>query len=139
MAALLQTSYSQAEILLEKPQGLSSFSEEYDRLVEAATDAIEAYGETVDGKWYVNDRSINAGYSDYCDNTERIAAVGDVFPLIFFVVAALVSLTTMTRMVEEQRIEMGTFKALGYTTCLLYTSESYLNSGIRRRDRIIGP
>ena len=52
-------------------------------------------------------------------------AIGQVFPVIFFLVAALISLTSMTRMVEEQRIEVGTMKALGYdrfTTCLLYTS-----------------
>ena len=116
IAALLQTTYTQAEVVLKKPEGISSFSQEYDDLVAEASDAIEAYGETVDGSWYVDDRSANAGYSDYRDNTERIAAVGDVFPLIFFIVAALVSLTTMTRMVEEQRIEMGTLKALGYTT-----------------------
>ena len=116
IAALLQTTYTQAEVVLKKPEGLSSFSQEYDDLVAEASDAIEAYGETVDGSWYVDDRSANAGYSDYRDNTERIAAVGDVFPLIFFIVAALVSLTTMTRMVEEQRIEMGTLKALGYNT-----------------------
>lgn len=116
IAALLQTTYTQAEVVLKKPEGISSFSQEYDDLVAEASDAIEAYGETVDGSWYVDDRSANAGYSDYRDNTERIAAVGDVFPLIFFIVAALVSLTTMTRMVEEQRIEMGTLKALGYNT-----------------------
>ena len=116
IAALLQTTYTQAEVVFKKPEGISSFSQEYDDLVAEASDAIEAYGETVDGSWYVDDRSANAGYSDYRDNTERIAAVGDVFPLIFFIVAALVSLTTMTRMVEEQRIEMGTLKALGYST-----------------------
>ena len=136
IAALLQTTYTQAEIVIKKPAGLSSFSEEYDALVAAATDAIEAYGETTDGSWYVNDRSSNAGYSDYRDNTERIAAVGDVFPIIFFIVAALVSLTTMTRMVEEQRIEMGTFKALGYSArtiagkYILYAGAACLSGGI---------
>ena len=78
------------------------------------TDRIEDYASTQSGTWYIQDRSGNPGYSDYSENTDRIAAVGDVFPLIFFIVAALVCLTTMTRMVEEQRIEMGTMKALGY-------------------------
>lgn len=136
IAALLQTTYTQAEVVLKKPEGLSSFSQAYDDLVAEASDAIEAYGETVDGSWYVDDRSANAGYSDYRDNTERIAAVGDVFPLIFFIVAALVSLTTMTRMVEEQRIEMGTLKALGYSTftiaCkyMLYAGAACVSGGI---------
>lgn len=136
MAALLQATYTQAEVVIKKPGALSSFSEEYDALVAGATDAIESYGETVEGSWYVNDRTANAGYSDYRDNTERIAAVGDVFPLIFFIVAALVSLTTMTRMVEEQRVEMGTFKALGYGTgsiagkYMLYAGTACVTGGV---------
>ncbi|MDK6729406.1 FtsX-like permease family protein, partial [Aerococcus urinae] len=55
-----------------------------------------------------------SGYSEYEDNADRIAAIARVFPLIFFLVAALVSFTTMTRMVDEQRIQLGTLKALGY-------------------------
>ena len=50
---------------------------------------------------------------DYGDNAERIRNIGEVFPVIFFLVAALISLTTMTRMVEEQRTQIGTMKALG--------------------------
>ena len=53
-------------------------------------------------------------YSDYGDNADRIRNIGQVFPVIFILVAALVSLTTMTRMVEEQRTQIGTLKALGY-------------------------
>lgn len=64
--------------------------------------------------WYVNDREDDTEYSGYADNAERMGAIGKVFPLIFFLVAALVSLTTMTRMVEEQRMQIGTLKALGY-------------------------
>ena len=52
-------------------------------------------------------------YSDYGDNADRIKSIGEVFPVIFFLVAALISLTTMTRMVEEQRTQIGTMKALG--------------------------
>ena len=52
---------------------------------------------------------------EYEQNAERIGAIGKIFPLIFFLVAALVSLTTMTRMVESQRTEIGTLKALGYS------------------------
>lgn len=65
--------------------------------------------------WYVNDREDDTEYSGYSDNAERMGAIGKVFPLIFFLVAALVSLTTMTRMVEEQRMQIGTLKALGYS------------------------
>ncbi|MDI3310141.1 MAG: FtsX-like permease family protein [Thermoanaerobacterium sp.] len=64
--------------------------------------------------WYVLDRKSNIGYVEYGDEADRIKALGNVFPTIFFLVAALVSLTSMTRMVEEQRTQMGILKALGY-------------------------
>lgn len=65
--------------------------------------------------WYVLGRSANIGYETYRQDSNRINNIGKAFPLIFFLVAALVSLTTMTRMVQEKRIEIGTFKALGYS------------------------
>ena len=65
--------------------------------------------------WYVFDRSSIPEYTGYGDNAARIAALSIVFPSIFFLVAALISLTTMTRMVEEQRVQIGTLKALGYS------------------------
>lgn len=112
--SLLNTYYTRADIVISGKEGLSAYSDEYEALVNEVTDRIDDYASTQSGTWYVQDRSGNPGYSDYSENTDRIAAVGDVFPLIFFIVAALVCLTTMTRMVEEQRIEMGTMKALGY-------------------------
>lgn len=112
--SLLNTYYTRADIVIADKEGLSAYSDEYKTLVGDVMDRIEDYASTQSGTWYVQDRSGNPGYSDYSENTDRIAAVGDVFPLIFFIVAALVCLTTMTRMVEEQRIEMGTMKALGY-------------------------
>ena len=63
--------------------------------------------------WYIYDRSHLPEYSGYGDNADRMKAIGEVFPLIFFLVAALISLTTMTRMVEEERTLIGTLKALG--------------------------
>lgn len=59
-------------------------------------------------------RTENPGYSEFEDNAQRISSLASVFPWIFFLIAALVTLTTMTRMVEEKRNELGTFKALGY-------------------------
>lgn len=66
-------------------------------------------------KWYVLDRGSIEAYVEFEQNAERIGAIGKVFPVIFYLVAALISLTTMTRMVEEERIEIGTLKALGYS------------------------
>ncbi|MCQ4924272.1 FtsX-like permease family protein [Tissierella carlieri] len=66
------------------------------------------------GKWYVLDRKSHYSYVDYGGAADRIDAISKVFPVFFALVAALVCLTTMTRMVDEQRINIGTLKALGY-------------------------
>lgn len=76
-------------------------------------------------EWFVTDRNDLPEYSDYGDNAERIRSIGEVFPVIFFLVAALISLTTMTRMVEEQRTQIGTMKALGYGKFAI--ASKYLN------------
>ena len=65
-------------------------------------------------EWYVLDRNSNLSYARYKVDVDKVAAIATVFPIFFFLVAALVSLTTMTRMVEEERLQIGTLKALGY-------------------------
>ena len=65
-------------------------------------------------EWYILTREENQGYVEYLQDADRIANIGKVFPIVFFVVAALISLTSMNRMVEERRGEIGTLKALGY-------------------------
>ena len=76
---------------------------------QAALDDIEL------PEWYVLDREYIQTCVEYAQDAERIGAIGQVFPVIFFLVAALVCLTTMTRMVEEERTQIGTLKALGYS------------------------
>ena len=76
-------------------------------------------------EWIITDRNSLPEYSDYGDNADRIKNIGEVFPVIFFLVAALISLTTMTRMVEEQRTQIGTMKALGYSKFNI--ASKYLN------------
>ena len=66
-------------------------------------------------QWYIMDRTSISSYAAYKADADSIRAIGTVFPVIFFLVAALVSLTTMTRMVEEERTQIGTLKALGYS------------------------
>jgi len=68
-----------------------------------------------DCEWYILSRSTNAGYMSYSMDADRMGNLASVFPLIFFLVAALVCLTTMTRMVEEQRVTIGGLKALGFS------------------------
>ena len=66
-------------------------------------------------EWYVLNRNYLSEYSSYQSDAERIGNIGKVFPIIFFIVAAMVCLTTMTRMVDEERTQIGTYKALGYS------------------------
>ena len=88
-----------------------------DKIAEARQKIEDAQKEVDDietPEWIVTDRNDLPEYSDFGDNAERLKNIGKVFPMIFFLVAALISLTTMTRMVEEQRTQIGTMKALGY-------------------------
>ena len=78
-------------------------------------DAEEELAKLEVPEWYVLDRGSIQHYVEYGLDAERIGALGKVFPVIFFMVAALVALTTMTRMVEEGRLQIGTMKALGYS------------------------
>ena len=64
--------------------------------------------------WYILDRNSNYGYAEYIQDTDRVANLAKAFPIVFFLVAALISLTSMSRMIEEQRVQIGTLKALGY-------------------------
>ena len=64
--------------------------------------------------WYILDREFNSGYVSFIQDSESIENIGKVFPAVFFIVATLISLTSMTRMVEEERTQIGTLKALGY-------------------------
>ncbi|WP_270739902.1 FtsX-like permease family protein [Massilioclostridium coli] len=69
----------------------------------------------VEPEWYVLDRHTNVGFASFEGDADRFDSLSKVFPIIFFLVAALVALTTMTRMVEEERVVIGTYKALGYS------------------------
>ena len=78
-------------------------------------DAREKVNDIKNAKWYILDRMGNIGYNSYSTDIENIEKLGKVFPVAFFIIATLISLTSMTRMVEEERIQIGTLKALGYT------------------------
>ena len=77
-------------------------------------DAEKEIEDIKQAEWTISDRSDVLEYTGYGENADRIRNIGKVFPVIFFLVAALISLTTMTRMVEEERTQIGTLKALGY-------------------------
>lgn len=78
-------------------------------------DANEVREELESPRWYLTDRSAIKTYVEYDNDAERISKIGIVFPVIFFLVATFVSLTTMTRMISEQRTLIGTYKGLGYS------------------------
>lgn len=78
-------------------------------------DAEAKLNDIEEGEWYVWDRGRNVSFASFDSNSTKLAALAKVFPVFFFLVAALVVSTTMTRMVEEERLQIGTMKALGYT------------------------
>ena len=78
-------------------------------------DAEEQVSQIKSGEWYVLDRSSTVSFVTFEQYADRMDAIARVFPVFFFLVAALVATTTMTRMVDENRLQMGTLKALGYS------------------------
>ncbi len=106
---------------LEYNDGLEEFEEAKaeadDKIFDAKEDIAEAEKEISGLKrpeWYIFTREDNPGHTSYEGDSQIIDKVGRVFPIFFFLVAMLVCLTTMTRMVEEERTQVGTMKALGY-------------------------
>lgn len=117
--------YTEIYVRVKDADKLDTFSDEYEDKIKKVKSDIENIAKErteseyeklkVKPEWYVLDRNQNTGYASYSQDSERIANIGKVFPVVFFVIAALISLTSMTRMVEEQRVQIGTLKALGYT------------------------
>jgi len=138
-----QLADAQEQLNQEKAKGEAELAKALEKLTTGQTDyetalaefekeSTDAEKEIADGKaelaeakkdiealelpeYYVLDRSTNPGYGEFSDNADRISAIAQVFPVFFFLIAALVCLTTMTRMVEEERLQIGTLKALGYS------------------------
>ncbi|MBU3087551.1 ABC transporter permease [Clostridium gasigenes] len=104
--------YKEVLITIKDAKKLNSFNKKYEDFILPSKNSLEDIGES---KWYVLDRNSNYSFVDYDGSADRVSAIAQVFPLFFFLVAALVCLTTMTRMVDEQRINIGTLKALGYS------------------------
>ena len=111
--------------IVENVQKLRDGEIEYeDGKAEADRELADARAEIEDGQrelddieqpeWYIWDRSSNVSYASFAANVDKLTAITTIFPLFFFLVAALVVSTTMTRMVEEERLQIGTLKALGY-------------------------
>ncbi len=137
-------------------EGLEKLPEAYEELTEGEEEYAEGYQEYLDGKleaeekiadaeeeladarrkvadiesgeWFILSRAYNPGYPGFGQDADRMASLASIFPIIFFLVAALVCLTTMTRMVEEHRTQIGLMKALGYGSWAI--SRKYLSYGL---------
>ena len=138
-----QEYYNNIYLTVKNAKEITTSENEYEELVENTINKIEeiqtdreeqrfndVYGEYIQSlelqnipvdreslpssTWYIFDRTNNQAYSDFIDATEGVSKIGDVFPVIFYIIAILISLISMMRMVEEDRQELGTLKALGF-------------------------
>ncbi len=120
----------------ELEESKTEFNEKIADAEKELSDAKEKVLEIENPTWYILDRNSNAGYVSFIQDTKAIENIAKVFPVVFFLVAALISLTSMTRMVEEQRTQIGTLKALGYNNFqitqkyILYASSACVVGGI---------
>ena len=114
--------------LREYEDGKAEADEKIADAQKKITDARREVADIESCEWYLFGRSYNPGYTGYGQDAERMANLASVFPVIFFLVAALVCLTTMTRMVEEQRVQIGSLKAMGYSG--LAISRKYIFYGL---------
>ena len=107
---------------IQENQEQRRFNEVYSQIIDYATltnTPLETF-DLAPSQWYITDRNDISAYKDMIDASNSIAQVGNVFPLIFFIIAVLISLISMMRMVEEDRSENGTLKALGFSNKSIY-------------------
>lgn len=105
-----------ADGLKEYEDGVKEYNEKIADAEKEIADAKQKLADAGSAEWYLFDREDNVGYAEYESNAERINKISAIFPIFFLLVAGLVCLTTMSRMVEEQRTQIGTLKALGYSS-----------------------
>lgn len=124
--ALKELTDGEQELAGGEQELADGWREYYDGKAEAEEELADAKAEIEDAQkeladiempeWYVWDRDKNVSYSSFTANIDKLTAITTIFPIFFFLVAALVVSTTMTRMVEEERLQIGTLKALGYSS-----------------------
>lgn len=120
----------------ELEESKTEFNQKIADAEKELSDAKEKILEIERPTWYILDRNSNAGYVSFIQDTKAIENIAKVFPVVFFLVAILISLTSMTRMVEEQRTQIGTLKALGYNNFqitkkyIIYATSACIFGGI---------
>lgn len=130
---------AEQELLEGKKEWEEGWKEYQEKRIEAEQELEEAREKIADihmAQWYVQERDSLSGYANIESDADCIEAIGNAFPIIFLVVAVLISLTTITRMIEEDRGLIGTYKALGFTDgeirkkYLIYALSASLLGGI---------
>lgn len=99
----------------EFEEGKNEATEKLNDAQKELDDARDKIEQIEKAKWYIQDRLDNTGYTNIFDAIKTMSNISKIFPIIFYLVAVLISLTSMTRMIEEERVEIGTLKSLGYT------------------------
>lgn len=105
------------DLIKDKQQNI-----QYDELYSDIIETSEMYGISIDEsnfikpKWYIYDRLDNTSYKELINASDNLKKIGNIFPIIFFAISVLVSLISMMRMIEEDRVENGTLKSLGYNS-----------------------
>ncbi|MGN0405185.1 MAG: FtsX-like permease family protein [Bariatricus sp.] len=121
---------------IDLENGLKEYEEKRREALEELEEARQKIRDIDMTKWYIQDRTSLSGYANVKSDASAIEAIGTVFPIVFLIVAILISLTTITRMVEEDRGLIGTYKALGFTDAeirrkyLLYALMACLIGGV---------
>lgn len=126
------------QILPNKQKAIAEFNKNEQKLIDGKNQLDEAKAKLRDSQkevddidkanFYVMDRTKNLGAVSYDNDAKRIANIANVFPLMFFFVALLIVLTSMTRMIEEERVAIGTYKALGFSKYII--SFKYILYGV---------
>lgn len=117
-----------ADGLKDYQEGKAEAEQELADARQEIEDGQKQVDEIASAEWYILDRTANVGFASYQQDSQRMTKLATLFPTVFFLVAALVCLTAMTRMVEEQRVEIGGLKALGYSK--LDIARKYVGYGL---------
>lgn len=117
-------------------ENIAEYEKEKEDALKELADAKEEIDDIDMTKWYVQDRNTLSGFSNVKSDATSIQAIGDIFPILFLIIAILISLTTITRMVDEERGLVGTYQALGFTNkeirrkYMIFAAASCLIGGI---------
>ncbi|MGM9858107.1 MAG: FtsX-like permease family protein [Bacilli bacterium] len=91
------------------------YNESYNNFIIEIENAYEEIDDIQTPTWYINNRNDYTTYREFIDDAQSVANLGQVFPIVFFIVATLISLISMSRLVEDERTEIGTLKSLGFS------------------------